>query len=94
MGPARMRSRVGGVKVELGSGNVYADLKIKDADAMLRKGNLVLAITQLIRERGLNQTEAAAVLGLTQSKLARILCGQFHALSEYRLNDWLTRLRQ
>jgi hypothetical protein len=47
---------VAGVKFELGSGNVYADLRVKDADAMLVKAELVMAISRIIRERGLTQS--------------------------------------
>ena len=91
MKPKRL---AGGVKFELGSGNVYADLGVKDADAMLVKAQFVSMISRIIRERGLSQAAAAELLGLTQPKLSNILRGQFHGVSERRLMDCLTRLGQ
>lgn len=80
------------VKAERSSGNVYADLGIKDADAMLVKAELVMAIGSILRERNLTQAAAAQLLGLTQPKLSNLLRGQFHGVSEHRLIDCLTRL--
>lgn len=84
--------RAAQVKVEGGSGNVYADLGVKDADAMLVKAELVMAIASIIRERSLTQAAAAQLLGLTQPKLSNLLRGQFHGVSEHRLIHCLTRL--
>jgi predicted XRE-type DNA-binding protein len=80
------------VTFERGSGNVYADLGFKDADAMFVKAELVLAIGSIIKERGLTQGQAAEVVGLTQPKLSNLLRGEFHGVSERRLMDCLTRL--
>ena len=84
--------RVEKVKFERGSGNVYADLGFKDADAMLVKAELVLAIGSIIKERELTQGQAAELVGLTQPKLSNLLRGEFHGVSERRLMDCLTRL--
>ena len=86
------KRRIAGVKLERGSGNVYADLRVKDADAMLVKAELVMAISRIVRERGLTQATAADLLGLTQPKLSNVLRGHFHGISERRLIDCLTRL--
>lgn len=75
-----------------GSGNVYADLGYPNADEMVVKAQLVSKITQIIRQRGLTQVEAARVLGLTQPKVSAMLRGQFRGFSERRLIDCLTSL--
>ena len=80
------------VKMVPGSGNVYADLGFKDADAMLVKAQLVLAVRAIIKERGLTQAQAAEIVGLAQPKLSNLLRGEFHGVSERRLMDYLTRL--
>jgi len=80
------------VKFERGSGNVYADLGFKDADAMLVKAELFLAIRSIIKGRKLTQGQAAELVGLTQPKLSNLLRGEFHGVSERRLMDCLTRL--
>ena len=64
----------------------------KDADEMLVKAQLVHKISEIVRGRGLTQTEAAKILGLTQPKLSSILRGQFRGISERKLIDCLTSL--
>ncbi len=88
----KRKGRTGRAKFERSSGNVYADLRVKDADAMLVKAELVTTICGIIRQRGLTQSAAAELLGLTQPKLSNILRGRFHGVSERRLIDCLTRL--
>jgi predicted XRE-type DNA-binding protein len=88
----KRKARVAGVKFELSSGNVYADLGVKGAEAMLVKAELVMTISRIVSERNLTQAAAAELLGLTQPKLSNILRGQFHGVSERRLIDCLTRL--
>ena len=78
--------------IERGTGNVYADLGVDEADRMLVKAELASAIASIISTLGLKQAEAAALLGLTQPKLSNLLRGHFHGLSERRLIDCLTRL--
>lgn len=77
---------------EIGSRNVYADLGVADADDMLIKAQLAASISAIIEENGYTQTKAAAILGLTQPKLSRLLRGQFRGFSERKLMDCLTRL--
>jgi predicted XRE-type DNA-binding protein len=83
---------VGGIPVERGSGNVYADLGYSDSDGMLVKAQLAAKISELLHRRGLTQTQAAEILGLTQPKVSALLKGQFRGISEHRLLDCLTRL--
>jgi predicted XRE-type DNA-binding protein len=78
--------------VHEGSGNVYRDLGFEDAEEMLVKAQLVHKISEIIRSKGLTQTEAAKVLGLTQPKLSGILRGQFRGISERKLIACLTSL--
>jgi predicted XRE-type DNA-binding protein len=59
---------------------------------MAVKEQLVLKIREIIRARGLTQTEAAKLLGLTQPRLSAILRGQFHGVSERKLIACLTSL--
>jgi predicted XRE-type DNA-binding protein len=79
---------------EVGSRNVYADLGFPNADEMLVKAQLVNRISQIIDERGYNQTQAAQRLGLPQPKLSKLMRGQFRGISERKLMDCLTRLGQ
>ena len=51
--------KVKGVEVEMGTGNVYADLGFADAGEMLIKAQLVSKIAVIIKRIGLSQTQAA-----------------------------------
>lgn len=86
------KRKVRGVEVEMGTGNVYADLGYSDADEMLVKAQLVTKIAEIIKGKSLTQTQAAELLGLTQPKLSNLLRGRFRGFSERRLMDCLTRL--
>lgn len=78
--------------IEQGSGNVYADLGFPDAEEMLIKSALVAKIAEIIPNRNLNHQEAAAILGMSQPKLSKMLRGQFHGISHAKLLEYLTLL--
>lgn len=73
------------VKIERGSGNVFADLGRPDADAHQLKADLVTRIDEIIRRRRLTQTQAAELLGLSQPDVSRLLRGNFREYSIERL---------
>jgi predicted XRE-type DNA-binding protein len=77
---------------EVDAGSVYKALDYDDADEMLIKAQLVSKIAEILQRKGLTQTEAATLLGLTQPKLSKLLRGGFRGVSERRLLDCLTRL--
>ena len=79
-------------KIEPGSGNVFADLGLPDADVHLLKAELVTRIDRIIRQRGLKQVEAAELLGLSQPDVSRLLRGSFREYSMERLFRLLTAL--
>ena len=78
--------------VERGSGNVFADLGLPDADAHLVKAELVSRIDAIVRQRGITQTECARLLGLSQPDVSRLLRGDFREYSLERLLRLLTTL--
>ena len=80
------------LKVERGSGNVFADLGRPDADTQLLKAELVTRIDKIVRQRGLKQVEAAELLGLSQPDISRLLRGSFREYSVERLMRLLTAL--
>ena len=79
--------------VERSSGNVFADLDVPDAGAHLLKAELVSSrIDTIVRQRGITQTEAARILGLSQPDVSRLLGGDFRQYSLERLFRLLTAL--
>ena len=80
------------MQTERGSGNVFTDLGLPDADAQLLKAELVTRLDRIIRQRGITQVEAAKLLGLSQPDVSRLLRGNFREYSMERLLRLLTVL--
>jgi len=88
-----MKTRlVDGIEVQSGSGNVFADLGLADADKLKIKTGLVIEIRNAMRTLGLTQQDAAKRMGITQPKVSDMVRGDFTNLSERKLMDCLTRL--
>jgi predicted XRE-type DNA-binding protein len=83
---------IDGIEVEVGSGNVFADLGLPDAPKLKIKSGLVIEITKAVRKMGLSQDEAARRTGISQTKVSGLLRGDFTNLSERKLMDCLNRL--
>ena len=83
---------IDGIEVEIGSGNVFADLGLPDAEKLKIKSGLVIEIIKAVRKLGLTQDEAARRMGITQPKVSGMLRGDFSNLSERKLMDCLNRL--
>lgn len=62
---------------ELGSGNVFQDLGIPNAEEHLVKAQLVFKIDTIMKGRGLKQAEAARLLGVKQPVVSKMLRGDF-----------------
>ena len=78
--------------VERGSGNVFADLDLPEADVRLLKAELVSRLDVIVRQRSMMQHDAARALGLSESEVSRLLRGDFDEYSLERLLRLLTRL--
>jgi predicted XRE-type DNA-binding protein len=81
-----------GVEFEVGSGNVFADLGLPDAEKLKIKSGLVFEIAKAIRRLEPTQEQAARRMGIPQPKVSGLLRGDFANLSERKLMDCLTRL--
>ena len=80
------------VIVTHGSGNIFADLGLPDADDLLAKANLALHIARTIKARKLTQAKAAQLLGLDQPKVSSIINGRLDGFSTDRLMRFLNDL--
>jgi predicted XRE-type DNA-binding protein len=79
------RSRGAKLDVEASSGNVFADLGLPNAEEHLIKAQLVHRIYEIIRTRRWTQAKAAALLGISQPDVSRLLRGHFRDYSLERL---------
>ena len=79
---------------EVGSGNVFADLGLPNAEEHLVKAQLVFKIGGIMKQRGLKQAEAAARFGVRQPDVSKMLRGKFRQFSVERLLRFLVALNQ
>jgi predicted XRE-type DNA-binding protein len=88
-----MKKRVlDGVEIEIGSGNVFADLGLPRAEQLKIKSGLVIEITRAVRRLDLTQEEAGRKMGISQAKVSGLMRGDFSNLSERKLMECLNRL--
>ena len=83
---------IAGIEVEIGSGNVFADLGLRNAEKLKIKSGLVIEISKAIRRLNLTQAQAAERMGISQPKVSALLGGEFSNLSERKLMDCLNQL--
>lgn len=74
------------------SGNVFADLRLPQADDLLAKAELAAKIIGEIQRRRLTQTQAAAILGIDQPKISALKQGKLSGFSIERLMRFLLLL--
>jgi predicted XRE-type DNA-binding protein len=76
------------------SGNVFKDLGLPDAEEHLVKAKLVWKINRIMKERSIKQIEVAALLGVRQPDVSKMLRGEFRQFSVERLLRFLVALGQ
>lgn len=79
---------------EVGSGNIFADLGLPNAEEHLLKAQLVVQLHRLIKARKLTQIAAAKLVGIKQPDLSKILRGHYQGFSLERLMRMLTAFDQ
>jgi len=82
------------MKITRSSGNVFADLRLPEAEERLLKAQLASQIARIIASRTLTQSAAAAAMGIDQPKVSHLLHGRLAGFSAERLLTWLTALGQ
>jgi predicted XRE-type DNA-binding protein len=80
------------IRVEEGSGNVFADIGLPHPEERLAKADLAFRISEAIRARRLTQAAAAKLFEIDQPKISRLMRGQLAGFSTDRLMRFLTLL--
>jgi predicted XRE-type DNA-binding protein len=80
------------IKLEEGSGNVFADLGFKDADQLLARSQIGFHVFQIVEGRKLKQREIAEILGIAQPDVSHLMNGHFSRFTTDKLLDFLKRL--
>ena len=92
MPSGKKRMTMAKLRYELSSGNIFADLGIPEAADHKIKAGLVTKLASIMRERGLTQTAAAKLTGVSQPDLSRLLRGRFRDYSATRLMKMIANL--
>jgi predicted XRE-type DNA-binding protein len=77
-------------RIEEGSGNIFADLGLPDAETHFLKAQIVSEIYRLTKERKLTQDQAGKRMGISQPEVSRMFRGNFREYSVDRLMEFLT----
>lgn len=81
-----------GIEFVEGSGNVFADLGLPNADELYLRASLGTEIVKIIREKGYSQKEAAKILGVKQPEVSALLNAKFQRFSQEKLMSFLNKL--
>ena len=79
---------------EIGGRNVFKDIGVPNADEHLVKAQLVFKIDTIMKKRRMKQTEVAALFGVRQPDVSKMVRGEFRQFSVERLLRFLVKLDQ
>jgi predicted XRE-type DNA-binding protein len=85
---------VNGVTFLEGTDNIYRDLRFSEAESanLLARAELMMTIEKTVKERGLTQSEAAKLLGVSQPRLSDLYKGKLEKFTIDTLVNWLAKL--
>jgi predicted XRE-type DNA-binding protein len=76
----------------VGSGNVFADLGLPNAEEHLAKARLAIQIGKFISKKKLTQAAAAKLLGVDQPRVSKLLRGRLSEFSTDTLVKFINAL--
>lgn len=80
--------------IEYGSGNVFADLELDDADELFARSQLGFQVWKILKDKELKQREIAELLEIKQPEVSHLMNGEFSRFSEGKLMNFLKRLNR
>ena len=81
------------VVFEVGSGNVFADLGLPNAEELGTKLRLCVVINKILEKRKMTHAEAARLLGVNQPKVSALKGYKLEGFSVERLMHFATALQ-
>lgn len=82
------------IRFEEGSGNIFADIGLKDADQLMARAQIGLHVFKILEDKKLKQREIADILGIAQSDVSHLMNGHFSRFTTDKLLGFLRRLDQ
>jgi predicted XRE-type DNA-binding protein len=82
------------VSFEEGSGNVYADLGLENAEELFARAQIGFRVYQILTGQMLKQREIAQLLNIAQPEVSHLMNGHYSRFTTDKLLDFLKRLDQ
>lgn len=82
------------IRFEVGSGNIFADLGLKEADHLLARAHIGYHVYKILEQKKLKQRQIADILGIAQSDVSHLMNGHFSRFTTDKLLDFLKRLNR
>jgi predicted XRE-type DNA-binding protein len=80
------------IECEEGSGNIFADLGLKEADELFARAQIGFCVYKIVKARKLTQREIATLLGIAQPEVSHLMNGHYSRFTTDKLLDLLKRL--
>ena len=77
---------------EEGSGNVFADLGLADADELYARSQIGFHVYTILKDEKLKQREIVSLLGIPRPEVSHLMNGHFSRFSPDKLLEFLKRL--
>jgi predicted XRE-type DNA-binding protein len=77
---------------EEGSGNVFADLGLADAEELFLRAQIGFYVFKILEAKNLKQRQIAALLGIAQPDVSHLMNGHYSRFTTDKLLDFLKRL--
>jgi predicted XRE-type DNA-binding protein len=77
---------------EEGSGNVFADLGLEDADELFARSKIGFHVFKILQDEKLTQREIGTILGIKQPEVSHLMNGHFSRFTTDKLLDFLKKL--
>jgi len=90
--PVGKRGKIRDIESMVGSGNVFKDLGLPNAEERFAKLKLAMQINEIITTNGWTQKTAAAKLGTQQPEISNLKRGRLRSITYDRLLGWLKLL--
>ena len=90
MATKKLANQAADSAVELGSGNVFADLGLADADERQLRVKLAARLNDLLAAEGMTQAAAARKLGMAQPHVSELKNYKLSRFSSERLLHYIT----
>ena len=89
-----VKSGKNGIEVENGSGNVFADLGLKDSDPLFARARLGFHVYKFLKAKRISQREIAALLKIKLPEVSHLMNGHFSRFTTDKLLEFLKCLNR